>query len=99
MKAFQRPNELPRSRLSSLVPCEAGTLWTECFTSYLNRLGWPHHVSPRPMVVQEIGPYLAKSQEISGTKSPRLGALSRGTAMNMTGSGSFASECARLLAK
>jgi len=97
MKAFQRPNELPRSRLYSLVPCEVGTLWTECFTSYLNRLGWTHHVSPRAMVVQEVVPYLAKSQEISGTTYRWIGALSRGSAMNVNGAGSLALEWLEVL--
>ena len=31
-------NVLPRSRLYGLEPCEVGTIWGECLTSYLNRL-------------------------------------------------------------
>src|SRR6266567_6627770 len=89
MKAFQWPNEWPRSRLYSLVPCEVGTLWTECFTSYLNRLGWTHHVSPRAMVVQEVMPYLNKTQALS---RQWIGSLSRGYAMSMNGVGTPALE-------
>lgn len=94
MKAFQRPNELPRSRLYSLVPCEVDTLWTECLTSYLNRLGWTHHVSPRAMVVQEIMPYLNKTQALS---RQWIGSLSRGYAMSMNGVGAPALEWAKIL--
>ena len=53
------PNEvLPRSRLYGLVPCGLGTMYQESLTSYLNRLGWRHHVSPRGLVAQEVVPSL-----------------------------------------
>ena len=94
MKAFQWPNELPRSRLYSLVPCEVGTLWTECLTSYLNRLGWTHHVSLRAMIVQEVMPYLNKTQALS---RQWIGSLSRGYAMSMNGVGAPALEWAEAL--
>ena len=48
-------NEIPsRSRLYGLVPCGLGTMFQESLTSYLNRLGWRHHVSPRDLVAQEL---------------------------------------------
>ena len=87
-------DELPRSRLYNLVPCEVGTLWTECLTSYLNRLGWTHHVSPRAMAVQEIIPYLSKGKQMS---RQWIGALSRGSAMNINGAGSLALEWTEIL--
>lgn len=45
-----------RSRLYGLAPCEVRTIWRESLTSYLNRLGWKHGVSPRALVAQEILP-------------------------------------------
>lgn len=94
MNAFQWQNELPRSRLYSLISCEVGTLWTECLTSYLNRLGWAHHVSPRAMVTQEIMPSLSNGLDAS---RQWIGALSRGSAMNINGVGSLASEWTEIL--
>jgi len=94
MNAFQWQNELPRSRLYGLVSCEVGTLWTECLTSYLNRLGWAHHVSPRAMVTQEIMPSLSNGLDVS---RQWIGALSRGSAMNINGVGSLASEWTEIL--
>ena len=49
----------PRSRLYGLVPREVGTIWVESLTSYLNRLGWRHGISPRALVAQEIVPHLS----------------------------------------
>jgi transcriptional regulator with XRE-family HTH domain len=66
-----------------------GSLWQESFTSYLNRLGWMHHVSPRAMVTQEVIPRLEKTKKVS---RQWIGALSRGYAMNMNGVGSLALE-------
>jgi hypothetical protein len=43
-----------RSRLYGLAPCEVRTIWRESLTSYLNRLGWKHGISPRALVAQEI---------------------------------------------
>jgi len=90
-----RESDIPvRSRLYCLEPQAMGSLWQECFTSYLNRLGWLHHVSPRAMVTQEIIPRLDKAQEVS---RQWIGALSRGYAMNMNGVGSLALEWSQAL--
>ena len=48
----------PRSRLYGLMPCEVGTVWSESLTSYLNRLGWRHAVSPRALAAEMIVPHL-----------------------------------------
>src|SRR5260370_10576793 len=50
----------PRSRLYGLAPLEMGTVWVESLTSYINRLGWRHGISPRALVAQEIVPYLTR---------------------------------------
>jgi len=85
-----RQNDIPtRSRLYPLEPQAMGSQWQESFTSYLNRLGWMHHVSPRAMVMQELIPLLDKEREISRRW---LGVLSRGYAMNMNSGGSLALE-------
>ncbi len=94
MNESQSIDELPRSRLYGLVPCEGGSLWTECLTSYLNRLGWTHHISPRAMVVQEVIPHLDKTQEVS---RQWVGSLSRRFAMSMNGVGSSALKWAEVL--
>lgn len=90
-----RQNDIPaRSRLYCLEPQAMGDLWQESFTSYLNRLGWTHHVSPRAMVIQEVIPRLDKAQEVS---RQWIGALSRGSAINMNGTGSLALEWSAVL--
>jgi TniQ len=86
---FQEGDIPARSQLYSLEPQAMGSLWQESFTSYLNRLAWTHHVSPRAMVIQEIIPYLNKTQ---GASRQWIGALSRGSAINMNGAGSLALE-------
>lgn len=91
---FQHSDLLVRSRLYRLEPQAMGRLWQESFTSYLNRLGWMHHVSPRAMVMQEVIPHLNKKQ---GTSPQWLGALSRGSAMSMNGIGSMALEWSKVL--
>lgn len=85
-------NVPPRSRLYGLAPREVGTIWVESLTSYLNRLGWMHGVSPRALVVQEIVPYLSQDY-------PRhqLATFSRATAMNINGNGSVALEWSSIL--
>jgi hypothetical protein len=93
-KIFQESDLPARSRLYCLEPQAMGNLWQESFTSYLNRLGWAHHVSPRAMVVQEVIPHLHKAQEVS---RQWIGALSRGNAMSMNGAGSLALEWSGVL--
>jgi TniQ len=90
----QGSNIPARSRLYRLEPQAMGSLWQESFTSYLNRLGWAHHISPRAMVVQEVIPHLDKTQALS---RQWIGALSRGSAMNMNGVGSLALEWSKIL--
>jgi TniQ len=91
---FQENDTPARSQLYCLEPRAVGSLWQESFTSYLNRLAWTHHVSPRAMVRQEVIPYLDKTQNVS---RQWIGALSRGSAINMNGTGSLASEWSKAL--
>lgn len=83
-----------RSRLYRLEPQALGSLWQESFTSYLNRLGWTHHLAPRTMVRQEIIPHLNKSQEVA---DQWIGALSRGYAIHINGAGALALEWSPVL--
>jgi hypothetical protein len=82
----------PRSRLYGLEPCEVGTIWGECLTSYLNRLGWRHGVSPRDLVAQEILPSLNKRISRS-----QLAVFSWSSAMSINGNGNLAREWATTL--
>jgi TniQ len=95
-RIFRESNLPVRSRLYCLEPQAMGSLWQESLTSYLNRLGWTHHVSPRAMVMQEVIPHLDKEQEIS---RHWLGALSGAYAMSMNGGGLTALEWAEVLEK
>jgi len=86
-------NDIPsRSKLYGLVPCGLGTLWQESLTSYLNRLGWRHHVSPRDLVAQEFVPSLSHEYP-----KRQLAAFSRGPGMQINGTGETAREWANLL--
>jgi TniQ len=82
----------PRSKLYGLVPCEMGTMFQESLTSYLNRLGWRHHVSPRDLVAQEIVPSLSHEYP-----KLQLAAFSRGPSMQINGAGETAHEWANFL--
>ncbi len=84
----------PRSRLYGLAPCGFGTIFQESLTSYLNRLGWRHHVSPRDLVAQEIVPSLSDDYP-----KRQLAAFSRGPGMQMNGVGSTAQEWASELSR
>jgi len=84
---FQVSEIPPRSRLYDLVPCALGTMFQESLTSYLNRLGWRHHVSPRDLVAQEIVPSLSHEYP-----KLQLAAFSRGPGMQINGTGSVAQE-------
>ena len=87
------PSELPpRSRLYGLVPCGRGTMFQESLTSYLNRLGWRYHVSPRDFVAQEIVPHLSHEYP-----KLQLAAFSRGPGMQINGTGEIAQEWANFL--
>src|SRR5260370_15737136 len=82
----------PRSRLYGLAPREMGTLWSESLTSYLNRLGWRHGVSPRWLVAQEVVPHLR-----SDNFTAKLGTFCQKRAMSINGNGSLALEWSALL--
>src|SRR5258706_9607052 len=84
----------PRSRLYGLVPCGVGTSWTESLTSYLNRLGWVHRVSPLGLVTQELVPHLSSEH----LPSP-LTVFCRYVAMSLNGNGDLALEWSTLLEK
>jgi hypothetical protein len=81
-----------RSRFYGLLPCKVGTIWTESLTSYLNRLGWVHRVSPLGLVAQELVPHLS-SEHLPA----RLTAFCRYAAMGLNGNGNLAHEWSTLL--
>lgn len=84
----------PRSRLYGLVPCKGGTIWYESLTSYLNRLGWRHGVSPRDLVALELLPSLNKR-----ISRQQLSVFSWSSAMSINGTGTLAREWATTLEK
>jgi transcriptional regulator with XRE-family HTH domain len=90
--AFDVRGVPPRSRLYGLTPCKVGTIWTESLTSYLNRLGWRHGVSPRTLVIQELLPHLNPEHLPLNWKS-----FYRQAALNLNGSSDFALEWSTLL--
>jgi len=77
-----------RSRLYGLLPCKVGTIWTESLTSYINRLGWAHRISPRWLVVQELLP------QVSGEYPayPFATFCRQGKAMSLNGTGNLAED-------
>jgi hypothetical protein len=82
----------PRSRLYGLVPYEVGTIWAESLTSYLNRLGWRHGVSPRTLVAQEMLPHLSNEHLPLNWKS-----FYRQAALKLNGNGDLAQTWSTLL--
>lgn len=89
------PEALQRSRLYKLVPCQAGTIWRESLTSYINRLGWAHHISPRALVAQEIAPRLIHRQHVDSAR--QLSTFSSLGAMVLNSGEEEAQEWATLL--
>jgi hypothetical protein len=87
----------PRSRLYGLTPREMGTVWVESLTSYINRLGWRHGVSPRGLVVEEMLPHLHSKEWLRS--SPGLVSIfsRRGGAMGLNGTQILAAEGSTLL--
>jgi TniQ len=93
LPALQVSEIPPRSRFYDLVPCELGTMYQESLTSYLNRLGWRHRVSPRDLVAQELVPFFGNEY-----LQHQLGTCCRGGwFMSVNGNGSLALEWSTLL--
>src|SRR5260370_39590621 len=63
--SFQESDTSVHSRLSRLEPEAMGSLWPESFTTYINRFGSTHHVSPGPRVMQEVIPHLNTTHALS----------------------------------
>ncbi len=85
---LQHENIPPRSRLYSLAPYEIGTVFRESLTSYINRLGWTHHISPRAFVAEMILPHLTKDL---GLRLPAAAAFGAYGAMSLNGTGELVS--------
>ena len=64
----------PRSKLYGLVPYGMETVWSESLTSYMNRLGWRHGVSPRALVAEVVAPHL-KHEQLGPYFSSSIGLL------------------------
>jgi len=76
------------------VPCKVDTIWTESLTSYINRLGWAHRVSPAELVAQELIPHVSMS---SGHPSYQPTAFCRHAASILNGNGELARTWSTLL--
>ena len=94
---FPTLNVPPRSRLYGLEPCHGGTVWSECLTSYINRLGWQHGVSPRTLATQEIGPLLVGAEWWRYPSPQLMGVFCAANAMGINGSGNLATTWSALL--
>jgi len=86
-----------RSRLYGLEPMNGGTVWSECLTSYINRLGWQHGVSPRTLAAQEIGPLLVDAEWWRYPSAQLMGVFCAANAMGINGSSNLASTWSALL--
>lgn len=90
-------NLLPRSRLYGLAPCERDTMWCESLTSYINRLGWAHGVSPCRLLLQEISPSLSLAW-LQTSPHNKMAIFSRGSgAMHLNGTQTLAVEASTCL--
>jgi hypothetical protein len=81
--AIRRPGSIavpPRTFLYHLAPQAPESLWCESLTSYINRLGWAHHVSPRALVAEVINPLLPSPVPFVATFGPQ-------PAMGLNGNG------------
>ena len=77
-----------RSRLYGLEPCSMETVWSECLTSYLNRLGWSYGIAPRAFATEAIGSFL---ETFGGNRAfPRLESAFYANAMGLNGLGKLA---------
>lgn len=82
-----------RSRLYGPAPREGVTIWTESLTSYTNRLGWLHGVSPKALVAEVLVPFLGKDY-----LHQNLGACCRGGwFMSVNGNGCLAQQWSTIL--
>jgi len=95
--SFQTLGVPPRSRLYGVEPRSVGTVWSECLTSYINRLGWQHGVSPRTLAAQEIGPLLADADWWRYPSPHLMGVFCAANAMSLNGSGNLATTWSALL--
>jgi DNA-binding phage protein len=87
----------PRSKLYGMEPMNGGTVWSECLTSYINRLGWRHGVSPRTLAAQEIGPLLVDAEWWRYPSPQLMGIFCAANAMSINGSGNLATTWSTLL--
>lgn len=94
---FQTLGVPPRSRLYGVEPRSVDTVWSECLTSYINRLGWQHGVSPRTLAAQEIGPLLADAEWWRYPSPHLMGVFCAANAMSLNGSGNLAAIWSGLL--
>ncbi len=94
---FPTLNVPPRSRLYGLEPRSGGTVWSECLTSYINRLGWQHGVSPRTLAAQEIGPLLVDAEWWRYPSPQLMGVFCAANAMGINGSGNLATTWSAFL--
>ncbi len=86
----------PRSKLYGLEPYGLETVWSECLTGYINRLGWCYGVAPRALAAQEIGPLL--DAEWWNYPSPQLmGIFCASNAMSLNGPGKLATTWSTIL--
>ena len=83
-----------RSRLYSLAPYAIETIWRESLTSYINRLGWTHHISPRAFAAEMILPHVKKDL---GLPLPAAAMFGAHEAMSLNGTGPLASAGVALL--
>lgn len=87
----------PRSRLYGVEPYRVKTIWCESLTSYLNRLGWAHGVSPRDLVVQELLPSFTSKLWLRSSPGLVTVFSRKGGAMSLNGMGTLALEGVTLL--
>jgi hypothetical protein len=81
--AVRRPEKMafpPRTLLYHLAPQAPEAIWCESLTSYINRLGRAHHVSPRTLVAEVINPLLP-------SPNPFVAAFGAQAAMGLNGNG------------
>lgn len=90
------PAPSAQSRLYSLVPRELSTIWRECLTGYINRLGWTHHVSPRALLVQEVVPLITDAQW-PYSSAHMMHVFGAANAMSLNGGGPLSQEWSGLL--